>query len=67
MTSTTQELARLGDRNTDISVQDFIEIDIGVGCYKTVRDLSGPVLRGTARLSQRYPHIARYGFFGVST
>ena len=29
--------------------------------------LSGPVLRGTARLSQRYPPIARYGVFGVST
>ena len=28
--------------------------------------LSGPVLRDTARLSQRYPHIARYGVFGVS-
>ena len=31
------------------------------------RDLSGPVLRDTARLSQRYPPIARYGVFGVST
>ena len=30
-------------------------------------DLSGPVLRDTARLSQRYPPIARYGVFGVST
>ena len=29
--------------------------------------LSGPVLRDTARLSQRYPPIARYGAFGVST
>ena len=29
--------------------------------------LSGPVLRDTARLSQRYPPIARYGVFGVST
>ena len=28
--------------------------------------LSGPVLRDTARLSQRYPPIARYGVFGVS-
>ena len=26
----------------------------------------GPVLRDTARLSQRYPLIARYGVFGVS-
>ena len=31
------------------------------------KELSGPVLRDTARLSQRYPPIARYGFFGVST
>ena len=30
-------------------------------------NLSGPVLRDTARLSQRYPPIARYGVFGVST
>ena len=30
-------------------------------------NLSGPVLRNTARLSQRYPPIARYGVFGVST
>ena len=29
--------------------------------------LSGPVLRDTAGLSQRYPPIARYGVFGVST
>ena len=29
--------------------------------------LSGPVSRDTARLSQRYPLIARYGVFGVST
>ena len=32
-----------------------------------VEELSGPVLRDTARLSQRYPPIARYGVFGVST
>ena len=30
-------------------------------------ELSGPVLRDTARLSQRYPSIVRYGVFGVST
>ena len=29
--------------------------------------LSGPVWRDTARLSQRYPPVARYGVFGVST
>ena len=34
---------------------------------KGIVDLSGPVLRDTARLSQRYPPIARYGVFGVST
>ena len=28
--------------------------------------LSGPVLRDTARLSQRYPPIARYGVFFLS-
>ena len=33
----------------------------------TRKHLSGPVLRDTARLSQRYPPIARYGVFGVST
>ena len=31
------------------------------------RILSGPILRDTARLSQRYRPIARYGVFGVST
>ena len=30
-------------------------------------ELSGPVLCDTARLPQRYPPIARYGVFGVST
>ena len=29
--------------------------------------LSGPVLRDTARVSRRYPPIAPYGVFGVST
>ena len=29
--------------------------------------LCGPVLRATARLSQRYPHIPCYGVWGVST
>ena len=37
------------------------------GRERTFRVLSGPVLRDTARLSQRYPPIARYGVFGVST
>ena len=32
-----------------------------------VQMLSRPVLRDTARLSQRYPPIARYGVLGVST
>ena len=35
----------------------------GVWVYR----VSGPVFRDTARLSQRYPPIARYGVFGVST
>ena len=33
----------------------------------SMSDLSGPILRDTARLSQRYPPIARYGVFDVST
>ena len=44
------------------------------GCNRVIHShqpypphLSGPVLRYTARLSQRYPPIARYGVFGVST
>ena len=32
-----------------------------------LHSLSGLVLRDTARLSQRYPPIARYGVFGVPT
>ena len=32
-----------------------------------IPQLSGPVLRDTARLCQRYPPIARYGVFGAST
>ena len=36
--------------------------------YAMMFKLSGPpVLRDTARLSQRYPPIVRYGLFGVST
>ena len=35
--------------------------------FHPTQTLSGPVLRDTARLSQRYPPIARYGVFGVST
>ena len=38
----------------------------GVGKSRS-HALSGPVLRDTARLSQPYPPIARYGVFGVST
>ena len=36
-------------------------------CTPPFNLLSGPVLRDTARLSQRYPPIACYGVFGVST
>ena len=32
-----------------------------------VHGLSGPVSHDTARLTQRYPSLARYGVFGVST
>ena len=35
--------------------------------FPNLCSLSGPVLRDTARLSQRYPPIARYGVIGVST
>ena len=33
----------------------------------TFQHVSGPDLRDTARLPQRYPRIARYGVFGFST
>ena len=36
-------------------------------CSGEFHALSGPVLRDTARLSQRSPPIARYGVFGVPT
>ena len=39
----------------------------GEGYVAPIGALSGPVLRDTARLSQRYPPSARYGVFGVST
>ena len=39
----------------------------GLNFNAMILGLSGPVLRDTARLSQRYPPIARYGVFGVST
>ena len=39
----------------------------GTGKSMRMRLLSGLVSRDTARLSQRYPPIARYGVFGVST
>ena len=38
-----------------------------MGILQKSAALSGPVLRDTARLSQRYPPIVRYGVFGVST
>ena len=43
------------------------EETLGQTCAHQNRTLSGPVLRDTARLSQRYPPIAHYRFFGVST
>ena len=41
--------------------------DSGAPILKTPNILSDPVLRDAARLSQRYPPIARYGVFGVTT
>ena len=43
------------------------EVILKAPVSRVSRELSGPVLRDTARLSQRYPPIARYGVFGVST
>ena len=43
------------------------ENNIRISSFLLLLLLSGPVLRDTARLSQRYPPIARYGVFGVST
>ena len=40
---------------------------MGKAFLLTVGAHSGPVLRDTARQSQRYPPIARYVVFGVST
>ena len=40
---------------------------IAGGNFTDITLLVAPVLRDTARLSQRYPPIARYGVFGVST
>ena len=45
-----------------LSIQELSEED-----SLNIPALSGPVLRDTARLSQRYPPIARYGVFDVST
>ena len=40
----------------------------GLGLLNSAhKGLSGPVLRDTVGLSQRYPPIAPYGVFGVST
>ena len=47
--------------------QSPVLLFLGFYVEKPRKDLSGPVLRDTARLSQRYPPIARYGVFGVST
>ena len=41
--------------------------EVSVQFLDPICSLSGPVLRDAARLSQRYPPIARYGVSGVST
>ena len=47
--------------------RDFPDFFWGHSRCLLIYSLSGPVLRDTARLSQRYPPIARYGVFGVAT
>ena len=65
-----------GNRSGSCSENCGFRIAQVVGCHSEngisnsgngISNLSGPVLRDTARLSQRYPPIARYGLFGVST
>ena len=46
-------------------VPSYRVLDPLSGCWGP--GLRGPVLRDTARLSQRYPAIACYGVFGAST
>ena len=45
----------------------LLDLRFWIWGFWQVHQLSGPVLRDTARLSQRYTLIARYGVFGVST
>ena len=45
----------------------LISLNVSLISLSVTLILSGPILRDTARLSQRYPPIARYGVFGVST
>ena len=54
---------RFGPRATS-----FLLANLNFGPFSILYQaaLSGPVLRDTARLSQRYPPIVRYGVFGVS-
>ena len=53
--------------DTNSALPEFCLLNNFGSCQDQQRNLSGPVLRDTARLSQRYPPIARYGVFGVST
>ena len=71
-----EDLITFSDLILLLFFQGIAKIRSDVGCsFQDLRDgfwrdfdlLSGPVLRDTARLSQRYPPIARYGDFGVST
>ena len=47
--------------------QQRIAFSIVLDLALTIRVLSGPVLRDTARLFQRHPPIVHYGVFGIST
>ena len=55
-------VSRLGAGLSETIISPKLE-----GYCDWLQSLSGPVLRDTVRLSQRYPHIARYGVSGVST
>ena len=65
----------LANNNTDNQNAEQYSSIILLSCWRFLRHsepkcfhaLSGPVLRDTARLSQRYLSDTRYGVFGVST
>ena len=52
--------------NQDLNLDVKPQIHLRIQHFKLTsgkRELGGPALRDTARLSQRYPPIARYGGF----